>query len=188
MTDNKKKNSRSDHSNTEEKNTETIKLEKDVTEEILEERIEEIKDELQTVIKEKDEYLNKLKRMKADFINYRNRVKKDKEQLEFRTRMEIINSLLPIIDNFERALKSVDQDSEFLSGVNLIYKQMIDVLKKEGLEIIETEGEEFDPTYHEAVMQVESKEYESGYIVEEIQRGYIMDDKVIRPAMVKVAI
>ncbi|MCF8009442.1 MAG: nucleotide exchange factor GrpE [Halanaerobiales bacterium] len=188
MKDNKKKNTRSEESNTEEKKTDTVKLEEDVTEEILEERIEEIKDKLQDVIEQKDEYLNKLKRMKADFINYRNRVSKDKQQLEFRTKMEIINSLLPIIDNFERALKSVDQESEFLSGVNLIYKQMIDVLKKEGLEIIKTKGEEFNPAYHEAVMQVESKEYESGYIVEEIQRGYIMDDKVIRPAMVKIAI
>ena len=99
---------------------ETVELEEDVTEEVMEERIEEIKNELSNAIEEKDEYLNKLKRMKADFINYRNRVKKDREQLEFRTKMEIINSILPVLDNFERALKSVDDESEFLSGVNLI--------------------------------------------------------------------
>jgi len=174
--------------NNEENQTETVDLEEDVTEEVMEERIEEMKKELTKVTEEKDEYLNKLKRMKADFVNYRNRVNKEKDQLEIKTKTEIINSLLPIIDNFERALKSVEEESEFLSGVSLIHKQLLDALKKEGLEIIETEGEEFDPAYHEAVMQVESKEHDSGYIVEEIQKGYLMDGKVVRPAMVKVAV
>jgi len=174
--------------NNEENQTETVDLEEDVTEEVMEERIEEMEKELTKVTEEKDEYLNKLKRMKADFVNYRNRVNKEKDQLEIKTKTEIINSLLPIIDNFERALKSVEEESECLSGVSLIHKQLLDALKKEGLEIIETEGEEFDPAYHEAVMQVESKEHDSGYIVEEIQKGYIMDGKVVRPAMVKVAV
>src|SRR6056297_2054767 len=167
---------------------ETIDLEEDITEEVMEERLDEIKQQLTEVTEEKDEYLNKLKRLKADFVNYRNRAKKEKQQIEVKTKIEFINSLLPVIDNFERALKSVDEDSEFLSGVKMIHKQLIDVLKKEGLEIIDTEGEEFDPAYHEAVMQVESEEVESGHVVEEIQKGYMMEDKVVRPAMVKVAI
>ena len=167
---------------------ETVDLEEDITEEIIEERLEEVKKQLTEVTEEKEKYLNKLKRLKADFVNYRNRAKKEKSQIESKTKMEIINSLLPVIDNFERALKSVDEDSEFLSGVKMIHKQLVDELKKEGLEIIETEGEEFDPAYHEAVMQVESEEYDSGFIVEEIQSGYIMNGKVVRPAMVKVAI
>ena len=167
---------------------ETVDLEEDITEEVMEERLEEIKQQLTAVTEEKDEYLNKLKRLKADFVNYRNRAKKEKSQIEVKTKMEFINSLLPVIDNFERALKSVNEDTEFLSGVKMIRKQLMDVLKKEGLEIIETEGQEFDPQFHEAVMQVESEEHESGFIVEEIQRGYLMDDKVVRPAMVKVAI
>lgn len=174
--------------NSEKKQKDTVELEEDVTEEVMEERIEEMKKELTQVTEEKDEYLNKLKRMKADFVNYRNRVNKEKEQLELKTKTDIISSLLPVIDNFERALKSVEEETEFLSGVSLIHKQLLDALKKEGLEIIDTEGEEFDPAYHEAVMQVESEEYESGYIVEEIQKGYLMDDKVVRPAMVKVAV
>ncbi|MFO7815789.1 MAG: nucleotide exchange factor GrpE [Halanaerobiales bacterium] len=174
--------------NDEEKQKETVDLEEDIIEELMEERIENIKKELTTVTEEKDEYLNKFKRMKADFVNYRNRVNKEKEQLELKTKTEIISSLLPVIDNFERALKSVDEESEFLSGVGKIHKQLINALKKEGLEVIETEGEEFDPAYHEAVMQVESEQDESGYIVEEIQKGYLMDGKVVRPAMVKVAI
>ncbi len=167
---------------------ETVDLEEDITEEVLEERLDQIKKELTTVTEEKDKYLNKLKRMKADFVNYRNRSKKEKGRIESRTKMDFINSVLPVIDNFERALKSVDEDSEFLSGVQMIYKQLLDVLKKEGLEIIDTEGQEFNPEYHEAIMQLETDEYESGYIVEEVQRGYILEDKVVRPAMVKVAI
>ncbi len=174
--------------NSEENQKETANLEEDITEEIMEERLGELKEELTQVTEEKDEYLNKLKRMKADFVNYRSRVNKEKEQLELKTKTEIISSLLPVIDNFERAIKSVDEESEFLSGVNLIHKQLLDALKKEGLEIINTEAEEFDPAYHEAVMQVESEEHESGYIVEEIQKGYLMDGKVVRPAMVKVAV
>ena len=175
--------------NVESKQTnETVDLEEDITEEVLEERLDQIKKELTTVTEEKDKYLNKLKRMKADFVNYRNRSKKEKGRIESRTKMDFINSVLPVIDNFERALKSVDEDSEFLSGVQMIYKQLLDVLKKEGLEIIDTEGQEFDPQYHEAIMQLETDEYESGYIVEEVQRGYILEDKVVRPAMVKVAI
>jgi|AntRauTorckE6833_2_1112554.scaffolds.fasta_scaffold00017_57 molecular chaperone GrpE len=166
------------------KTDETVDLEENITEE----RLDQIKEELSTVTEEKDEYLNRLKRMKADFVNYRNRTKKEKNLIESSTKMEFINSILPVIDNFERALKSVDEDSEFLSGVQMIYKQLLDVLKKEGLEIIETEGQEFDPQYHEAIMQLESDDYESGYVVEEVQRGYIMEDKVVRPAMVKVAI
>lgn len=172
----------------ESKEKETVNLEEDITEELIEERLEEVKEQLTEVTEEKEEYLNKLKRLKADFVNYRNRAKKEKSQIETKTKMEIINSLLPVIDNFERALKSVDEDTDFLSGVKMIHKQLVDELKKEGLEVIETEGEEFDPAYHEAVMQVESEEYDSGYIVEEIQRGYIMNGKVVRPAMVKVAI
>lgn len=167
---------------------ETVDLEEDITEEVMEERLDEIKQQLTAVTEEKDKYLNKLKRLKADFVNYRNRAKREKQQIETKTKMEFINSILPVIDNFERALRSVDEDSEFLSGVKMIHKQLIDVLKKEGLEFIETEGEEFDPAYHEAVMQVEAEDVESGYIVEEIQRGYMMEDKVVRPAMVKVAI
>jgi molecular chaperone GrpE len=175
--------------NVESKQTnETVDLEEDITEEVLEERLDQIKEELTTITEEKDKYLNKLKRMKADFVNYRNRSKKEKSRIESRTKMDFINSVLPVIDNFERALKSVDEDSEFLSGVQMIYKQLLDVLKKEGLEIIDTEGQEFDPQYHEAIMQLETDEYESGYIVEEVQRGYILEDKVVRPAMVKVAI
>ncbi len=170
------------------KTNETVDLEENITEELLEERLDQIKEELFTVTEEKDEYLNRLKRMKADFVNYRNRTKKEKSRIESSTKMEFINAILPVMDNFERALRSVDEDSEFLSGVQMIYKQLLDVLKKEGLEVIETEGQEFDPQYHEAIMQIESDDYESGYVVEEVQRGYLMEDKVVRPAMVKVAI
>src|SRR6056297_165946 len=166
----------------------TVELEEDIAEEVLIERLKEVKDELAVATEEKDQYLNQMKRFKADFVNYRNRVKKDKNKIEIRTKIDIISSLIPVIDNFERALKTVDQETEFLSGVKMIKKQLINVLKKEGLEIIKTDGQEFDPTYHEAVMQVESDEHESGYIVEEIQKGYLVDEEVVRPAMVKVAI
>ena len=186
--DNEQKSVQDEKQNMDENKKDTVDLEEDVTEEVMEERLDEIKQQLTAVTEEKDEYLNKLKRLKADFVNYRNRAKKEKQQIEVKTKIEIVSSLLPVIDNFERALKSVDEDSEFLSGVKMIHKQLLDVLKKEGLKVIETAGEEFDPAYHEAVMQVEAEDVESGYVVEEIQSGYMMEDKVVRPAMVKVAL
>jgi molecular chaperone GrpE len=156
--------------------------------------IKNLKMKLDNLEKEKENFHNQLLRLQADFINYRKRVNKERESIGFNVKKDLIINLLPVIDNFERALNSVqdssaqNSDDEFKKGINMIYRQLINILAKEGVESISTEDELFDHNLHDAVMQVEDTEKESGVIVEELQKGYIMNDIVIRPAMVKVAL
>ena len=163
-------------------------------EEIVTMKPEEIKDEfdrmmeiIEKLIGESSKFQEKFKRSQADFANYRRRVKEEKKGLAVKYKCEVIDALLPVLDNFERALESSDRDDEFSRGVEMIYRQFKDSLKKEGVEEIEAEGKEFDHEYHEAVEQVEAGESEEGTVVEEVQTGYRLDEKVIRPALVKVA-
>ncbi|WP_027338645.1 nucleotide exchange factor GrpE [Halonatronum saccharophilum] len=155
---------------------------------ITDEQFSQLEEELAKEKEEKERYIDRLQRLQAEFSNYRKRVVKEKEQLTSRATKDFILELLPIIDNFERALSnSQNADKGFLEGVEMIHRQILTLLKKSGVEEIQTVGEEFDPNYHNAVMKEESKEYESGIIIEELQKGYAFDDVVIRPAMVKVA-
>ena len=151
------------------------------------EYINSLEEELSSLEEEKNKYYNKLQRLQADFVNYRNRTKKEKKSLELESKIELVNEILPIIDNFERALSAEGEENDLRTGVEMIYKQLMNNLKSQGLKKIATVGEEFDHKYHEAIMQVEDCEEESGIIVEEMQTGYLIEDKVIRPAMVKVA-
>ncbi|MGM0411193.1 MAG: nucleotide exchange factor GrpE, partial [Bacillota bacterium] len=130
-----------------------------------EEKINELEEE-------KEKYLNRLQRLKADFNNYRNRTKREKEGLALEAKLELFNEILPVIDNFERALSSESDENDLKTGVEMIYKQLVNNLKSQGLKKIETVGEEFDHKYHEAIMQVEDCDYDSGIIVEEMQKGY----------------
>jgi len=129
-------------------------------------------------------------RAQADFDNYRRRTIKEKEELAQYASMKLITELLPVIDNFERALTAAqtaeDKDS-FIKGVDMIFRQFNQVLQQEGLAQMETVGQPFNPDFHQAIMQVESDEHEEGIVVEEVQRGYMLKDKVLRPAMVKVS-
>nr|WP_270172546.1 nucleotide exchange factor GrpE [Paenibacillus sp. SYP-B4298] len=129
-------------------------------------------------------------RAQADFDNYRRRTIKEKEELAQYASMKLITELLPVIDNFERALSAAqtaeDKDS-FIKGVDMIFRQFNQVLQQEGLAQMETVGQPFNPDFHQAIMQVESDEHEEGIVVEEVQRGYMLKDKVLRPAMVKVS-
>jgi len=155
-----------------------------------EEQIGELEEELAAEKEEKEKYVNRLQRLQADFSNYKKRIEKEKKRANQQAIKELVEDLLPIIDNFERALNT-SQDSEeaadVLKGVEMIYKQLVDLLHKKGVEEIATVGEEFDPNFHEAAMTEESEEYESGVIIEEMQPGYKLDNLVIRPAMVKIA-
>lgn len=151
------------------------------------EYINSLEEEVAFLEEEKDKYYNKLQRLQADFVNYRNRTKREKESIALESKIELVNEILPVIDNFERALSSEGEENDLRTGVEMIYKQLINNLKSQGLEKICTVGEEFDHKYHEAIMQVENCEEDSGIIVEEMQKGYLIEDKVIRPAMVKVA-
>lgn len=129
-------------------------------------------------------------RVQADFDNFRRRTMKEKEELAQYATAKLVTELLPVMDNFERALATAPATPEFeafTKGVNMIFRQLEGVLKNEGLVAMETVEQPFNPEYHQAIMQVESEDHEEGIITEEVQKGYLLKDKVIRPAMVKVS-
>lgn len=129
---------------------------------------------------------NKLMRLQADFINYKNRVEREKKNVYSYALEDIFSQLLPVLDNFERALNSMEKDNSYYEGVKMIYDQMLDVLKKNGLKEIDCLDKPFDPNFHHAVIS-EDSDKEEGTILEVFQKGYMLNDKVIRPSMVKVA-
>ncbi|MCR8987885.1 nucleotide exchange factor GrpE [Brevibacillus laterosporus] len=132
---------------------------------------------------------NRLLRNLADMDNMRRRSRKEQEDLQKYASQKVVESLLPALDNFERAL-AVDPNTataeSILQGVQMVYRQVMQVFEQEGLQAIESVGQAFDPHVHQAVMQVEDSNYEANVVVEELQKGYQFKDRVIRPAMVKV--
>ncbi len=124
----------------------------------------------------------------AEFENFRKRTDKEKAQMFDMGAKSVIEKILPVIDNFERGLQNVPEGSDeaFVNGMQMIYKQMTDELDKIGVKPIEAVGQPFDPNFHNAVMQVESDEYESGTIAQELQKGYMYHDTLVRPSMVGV--
>ncbi|MGG3282892.1 nucleotide exchange factor GrpE [Paenibacillus solani] len=146
--------------------------------------------ELEKLQAEVQEHQQRVLRVQADFDNFRRRTQKEKEELGKYASSKLITELLPVIDNFERALQASEENPEFESfskGVSMIFRQLESVLAAEGLSAMKSVGESFNPEYHQAIMQVESEEYEEGIVVEEVQKGYMLKDKVLRPAMVKVS-
>lgn len=142
--------------------------------------------ELQGLLEEKE---NKLLRVQADFENYKRRSRLEMEASQKYRSQNIVTDLLPALDSFERALQ-VETDNEqtksLLQGMEMVHRQLVEALKKEGVEAIEAVGQEFDPNLHQAVMQAEDENYGSNIVVEEMQKGYKLKDRVIRPSMVKV--
>lgn len=131
-------------------------------------------------------------RLQADFANYKKRTASEKLQISEVVKMDVLSRILPVIDNFERALKAPtdavsDDVHSFIEGYEMIYKQLMAVLEKEGVTKIEAVGKPFDPNYHQAVMRVPSDEYDDDIVVEVLQEGYLLGEKTLRPAMVKVA-
>ena len=126
-------------------------------------------------------------RLMADFQNYKRRSEKERSDIYSFANEKIVSELLAVADNFERALASVDKNESFVKGMEMIFNQLIGVMTKAGVEEIKALGEDFDPNFHNAVMAEESSEYESGKVTEVLQKGYILNGKVIRPSMVKVA-
>lgn len=129
---------------------------------------------------------DKLKRLQADFENFRRRTGKEKEELSVVVTQQLLKAMLPLLDNFERALSATGDAESFRTGVEMIYKQFTAVLKEQGLEYINTEGVRFDPNYHQAVMRVQDSEKEDDTIAAELQKGYMVKGRVIRPSMVQV--
>lgn len=145
--------------------------------------------EEKAVTKEDEDTQTRYLRLAADFQNYKRRVEKEKSDIYAFANEKIVTELLNVIDNFERslALQGDCKDEKMLEGMKLIFKQLKDVLEKSNVKEIEIEGASFDPNFHHAVMTDNSGEFESGTITEVFQKGYLLNDKVIRPAMVKVA-
>lgn len=128
-------------------------------------------------------------RQMAEFQNFRNRSEKEKAQMFDMGAKNVIEKILPVVDNFERGLSSVpenEKDSAFVEGMNKIYKQLITELDNLGVKPIEAKGKEFNPDFHNAVMQVENEELESGTVAEELLKGYTYHDTVVRHSMVSV--
>ena len=126
-------------------------------------------------------------RLRADFDNFRRRSAKEREELAAVVTQGILTDMLPLLDNFERALSAEGSDLDsFRAGVSMIYKQMTEALAKNGLEVIATEGKKFDPNFHQAVMRVQDPEKEDDTIEQELQKGYMVKGRVIRPSMVQV--
>lgn len=140
--------------------------------------------------KEKIEQLeDKVKRQLAEFENFRNRSEKEKQAMFETGAKSVIEKILPVVDNFERGLATVPEEKQedpFVDGMNHVYKQLLTELENIGVKPIEAVGKEFDPNLHNAVMQTESDEYESGTVAQELQKGYTYRDSVVRHSMVSV--
>lgn len=178
----------------------TKKKDEVLEEEQIEETVEETASEESQTVEEgeagaednqqdpEEEALNvKYLRLMADFQNFKRRTEKEKSDIYAFANEKIISELLNVIDNFERALAAGDDGDSFYQGMEMILKQLLGVLEKAGASEIKALGEDFDPNFHNAVMTEDSAEYESGKVTEVLQKGYILNNRVIRPSMVKVA-
>lgn len=144
--------------------------------------------EIERLKAERDTLLDRMARMQADFDNARKRATREQQDFRDYALTDAIKSLLPVLDSFERALHtSAGQKSEFRSGVELIYKQLQDTLGKLGVAPVAAKGQVFDPRFHEAIEMVDTTEAKDHEVLEELQRGYKLKDRLLRPAMVKVA-
>jgi len=144
-------------------------------------------DPLADVTRERDEYLDALQRLKAEFDNYRKRAAREQLQLTSRAAERLVKELLPVLDDLERALAAAEdhEEAQLEEGVRLVHRALVDALRKEGLAEIETNGS-FDPHVHEAMLSQPDDEKESGAILDVLQKGYRIGDRVVRPARVIV--
>ena len=146
------------------------------------EEIQQLKNNVQ---EEEEKYL----RLYAEFENYKRRIQKENQTMKAYKAQDVLNDILPTIDNIERALQIEGEDEQFKSlqkGVEMVYESLLNALKNNGLEKIEAEGQQFDPKIHQAVVQDDNPDYESGQVTQELQTGYKLKERVLRPSMVKV--
>lgn len=170
--------------------------EMEVTEELEQEVVEvsEVEVESETTETEEEkvddkasEYLERLQRLMAEFDNYRKRTEKEKQNIYDLAVSDTVTDLLGMVDNFERALKQNCEDKAFYEGVSMIHKQLMGTLEKHNVTPIEAEGKEFDPTFHNAIFHIEDETLGDNMVAEELQKGYMYKEKVIRHSLVKVA-
>jgi molecular chaperone GrpE len=143
--------------------------------------------ELQKLRVERDTLIDRLARLQAEFENARKRNAREQQDFREYAVSDALKAMLPTLDSFERALQTNKEKSEFRSGIELIYKQLQDALQKLGLRPVPATGEPFDPHLHEAIEMVDTTDAEDHQIIEELQRGYKLKDRLLRPSMVKVA-
>jgi molecular chaperone GrpE len=151
-----------------------------------EKSIEDLNKQIEEKDQKIDEYYSQMQRLQADFENYKKRTEKDRKEYVKYANEGLIIKIIDIYEDLERALESAEEGENLKSGVELIYKNLKDMLGKEGLAEIPTEGEKFDPFKHEALMTVKHKDYDSGTVTETLARGYTLNSKIIKCAMVKV--
>ena len=164
--------------NLQEENSEDIEADIDPKDE----EIQQLKNNVQ---EEEEKYL----RLYAEFENYKRRIQKENQTMKAYKAQDVLNDILPTIDNIERALQIEGEDEQFKSlqkGVEMVYESLLNALKNNGLEKIEAEGKQFDPNVHQAVVQDDNPDYESGQVTQELQTGYKLKERVLRPSMVKV--
>lgn len=167
----------------------TIEMEAETAEQPVHAEAEAQLQEIQMLKDKLEAAENRYLRLQADFDNFKRRTRLDQEAGEKYRAQKLVTDLLPVLDNFGRALE-IEADNEqtksVLQGMDMVYRSLIDALKKEGVEPIEAVGKEFDPHQHHAVMQGDDAAYGSNIVIEEFQKGYLLKDRVIRPSMVKV--
>lgn len=146
--------------------------------------VEDSKEDLKD---EGNEYKEKYQRLLADFTNFKKREESARADFKKYASSNLIEELLPVLDNFDRALKDKDSEDSFVKGIIMTRDSLWKVLEKEGLEEIDSDGCEFNPNFHHAFQTEENEDFKSNYIIETYQKGYKLNDKVIRPSMVKVA-
>ncbi|HML05342.1 MAG TPA: nucleotide exchange factor GrpE [Methanobacterium sp.] len=159
-------------------------LKKDLNEK--EELIEDLEKQMEEKDLKIDDYHSSMQRLQADFENYKKRTEKNMSEHIKYANEGLIIKIIDIYEDLERALKSAEEGENLKSGVELIYKNLKDLLEKQGLAEIPAEGEKFDPYKHEAVMTENHEDYESGVVTETLAKGYALNDKIIKCAMVKV--
>jgi molecular chaperone GrpE len=137
--------------------------------------------------REKEALQDRLLRNAAEFDNYRKRVDRERRDLAEHTAADVLMEFLPIVDNLERALAAASEADPLRKGVELTLKQLLDLLRRRGVRPIEAVGADFDPNFHEAVIHEASSEHREGEVIAELQRGYLLGERLLRPAMVKVA-
>ena len=185
-----KESSESERTADETKETAEAEAKEESKEEKKDKKKKEKTDKKQEALKQKiDELEDRVKRQMAEFENFRKRTEKEKTMMFETGAKSVIEKILPVVDNFERGLATVsedEKDSPFAQGMEMIYKQLMTELENMQVKPIPAVGEEFNPDFHNAVMQVESEEYESGVIAQELQKGYTYRDSVVRHSMVAV--
>ena len=145
-----------------------------------------VTDEIDTIINERDQYKNIAQRAQADLINYKNRVTADRESTYVMIVSRFVSNLLPIIDNFNRAISSMPDDNSWYQGLLMIEKSLNELIESEGISQTAKPGMDFNPKYHEAIMTIESDTQKDGTIADIIAQGYELKDRIIRPAQVTV--